>query len=196
MGRGRSTANDMNVRRLVSAALVERGYVRDDRMHLLRVDTERSWVVDTGPLGGKRTDIAPFVGIRVESLEKMTAELLQVPAGESNASVGANVGYVLGLGYKTYIPPTAVAHVISAIDAAQERLKPYFSLAELPEIWKMTGVYDPGWQYRDITIKLLTGRYAVVPHSLEEARKEFCQFDDEVCEQFRGFERNVRKRLV
>lgn len=171
--------------------LVSRGYVRKYRTHLFRIDEERSWVVDTGPLDSKRTDIAPFVGIRHESLESLTSQLMELPSDDSNASVGANVGYVLGIGYKTYIPPTAIAHVISAIDAAQERLGQYLEIDRFPEVWKLTGVYDPGWRYRSIVIKLMTGRPAEIAKDLEDARSEFCAYDDEVCAQFRGFERNV-----
>lgn len=186
----------MNLRREVSAALIDRGYSRDDRMHLLSIDGERSWVVDTGPLDSKRADIAPFVGVRHESLEKLTSELLNVPPHASNASAGANVGYVLGVGYKNYIPPTATSIVMSAIDAAQDRLRPYLSVEDLPAIWKLTGVYDPGRRYRDVVINLMTGRHSDIPKSLEEARTEFCEYEDEVCAQFRVFEENVRKQMA
>jgi hypothetical protein len=185
----------MNLRHAISDALVQRGYSRKERTHLLQVDNECSWVVDTGPLNSKRTDIAPFVGIRVNALEDLTSTLLEVPSDDSNASVGANVGYVLGVGYKTYIPPTAPDRVMADIDDAVMRLQPYANLPKLPEVWKLTGVYDPGWRYRDIAIKLLTGHHGEILRSLAEARKEFCEYEDEVCDQFLAFERNVRSRL-
>jgi len=67
-----------NLRRQVSEALVERGYSRDGRMHLLKLTSELSWVVDTGPLG-KGADISPFVGIRHEALEQLVFRLLDLP---------------------------------------------------------------------------------------------------------------------
>lgn len=125
----------MNLRREVVSSLTDRGYLRKDRTHFLPIDEERSWVVDTGPLDSHRTDIAPFVGIRHESLEKLMSELLDVPHNGVNASVGANVGYVLGVGYKTYKSPTAVANVLNAIDAAQERLRQHLGI----EMFRLSG---------------------------------------------------------
>lgn len=172
-----------------------RGYVQKSRTLSLPIDTDRFWVIDTGPFDSKRTDIAPFVGIRHEALEALTSELLEVPRDGANASIGANVGYILGIGYKTYAAPTAVANVLDVIDKAQEQLRPHLAIEAVPVIWKLTGVYDPGWRYRDIAIKLMTGRDADIPNALNEARAEFCEYDDEVCAQFRSFEKNVRNRM-
>jgi hypothetical protein len=60
----------MNLRKETSRALVDRGYRRDGRIHLLSVDPEFSLWVDTGPLG-PRVDIAPFVGLRHEAVENL-----------------------------------------------------------------------------------------------------------------------------
>jgi len=186
----------MNLRREVSAALKGRGYVRKDRNHLLRIDDDRSWVVDTGPLDSKRTDIVPFAGIRFDSVETLLTDFWEVPPDDASASIGANVGYVLGIGYKTYIPPTRVDNVLADIDAAHQKLSPYMTIETFGGFWKASGVYDPGWRYRDIIWKLLTRRYSEIEPAFVEARKEFCEFDDAVCAQFRRFEQNVRKRMV
>jgi len=184
-----------NLRKEVARALAQRGYVQHERTLRQRVDDERSWIVDTGPLDSRRTDIAPFVGIRHQSLEKLTSELLEVPPDESNATAGANVGYILGVGYKIYSAPTAVADVLKVIDAAVQRLEPHAALKDLPLIWNTTAIYDPGWRYRDIALKLLIGPRQQIESTLTAARAEFCEYEDEVCSQFRNFERNVRTRM-
>jgi hypothetical protein len=184
-----------NLRKEVARTLTQRGYVQHERTLRQRIDEDRSWIVDTGPLDSRRTDIAPFVGIRHQLLEKLTSELLAVPPDESNATAGANVGYILGLGYKIYASPTPVAEVLKVIDAAIQRLEPHAAFVDLPRIWSTTAVYDPGWRYRDIAFKLLVGQRQDIDAALTAARAEFCEYEDEVCSQFREFERNVRMRM-
>jgi len=185
----------MNLRREVSRALLARGYTVGERNHLLRIDENRSWVVDTGPLDSKRNDIAPFAGIRFDSVETLLTDLWELPADDSSASIGANVGYILGMGYKTFIPPTSVEQVLGVIDAALEKLRTYMTIETFGQFWSATGVYDPAWRYRDIISKFMTGRSGEIEAAFEAARKEFCEFDDEMCEQFRLFERNLRTRI-
>jgi hypothetical protein len=181
----------MNLRRQVSKMLVARGFRRDGRAHLQRIDDEFSFAVDTGLLNDK-PDIAPFIGIRHESVERRLAQLMELPEEPWIATVGANVGYVLGQGYRWWAPPSTADEVLAAIDAGLERLRPFLSLEKLPGVWDLAGVKDPAWRYRDIVILLLRGERDAIPARLDAAREEFCKVQDEVCEQFEQFARNVR----
>lgn len=164
-------------------------------MHLKRLTGELSWVVDTGPLD-RGPDIAPFVGIRHDALEALTAELLGVPLDRTIASVGDNVGYFMQGEYRKWAGGQSVDDVLSAIDSAQQRLLPYLSLENLLGVWNITSrTADPGWRYREIAQMLLLRRFADVQERLEMARAQFCKYEDEICEQFRDFERRVQQYM-
>jgi len=163
-------------------------------MHLLRVDGDWSFWVDTGPLG-KRKDISPFVGVRHDGIERLWSELMEFPNDDWVGTVGANVGYVLGTGYKTWEPPSEPKEVLDSIDSAVERLRPMLSLHALPQAWSITGAKSPSWRYRDIVIQLLLGNRQAVPNRLDAARVEMCQQEDEICAQFRAFEQRIQARL-
>lgn len=184
-----------NLRREVSNALVTRGYVRDGRMHLKRLTADLSWVVDTGPLE-RGDDVAPFVGIRHDGLENLVAALLDVPLDRTIASVGDNVGFLLNGEYQSWHRGQKVDDVLGAIALAQERLLPYLSLKNLARVWDVTSrTVDPAWRYREIALLLLLGDSQRVPARLDEARAHFCRYEDEVCDQFRDFERRVQQHL-
>src|SRR5262249_40890448 len=150
-------ASEMNLRKEVSNALVARGFRRDDRVHTLRVDKDFSFLVDTGPLG-KKTDIAPFVGIRHDQVQKLESELIGLNNSDSVATVSANVGYVLGQGYRWWSPPSRSAEVIQAIDAALERFRRMLSLEKLLEAWSIEGTTAPGWRYNQISVLMLLNK--------------------------------------
>ncbi len=180
----------MNLRKEVSNALVSRGFRRNGRMHMLRVDGDFSFWVDTGPLG-QRVDIAPFVGIRHDRVEQLKAELMHLPQDDWVGTVGANVGYALGQQYKWWEAPAQCDEVMNTIELALEGLRPFLSLSKLPEAWAIQGARTPGWRYRDIVVSVLTGDSAGVLSRLESAREAFCQQEGEICEQFRLFARNL-----
>jgi hypothetical protein len=184
----------MNLRREVSNALVARGFRREGRMHLLRVDENFSLWVDTGPLG-ERSDIAPFVGVRHDGVEQQVSELLGLSADDWVGTVGANVGYVLGDEYKSWEPPRELEEVLRTIDSALERLRPLLSLDKLPRAWEIKGAKDPSWRYREIVILLLRGERQSALDRLDAARAEMCQQKDEICEQFQAFAQRVQARL-
>jgi hypothetical protein len=181
----------MSLRKQVSKALVARGFRRDGRRHLKRLDDEFSFAVDTGLLNDK-PDIAPLVGIRSDSVERRLMQYLELPADEWIATVGANVGYVLGQGYRVWMPPSTADEVLASIDQGLERLRPFLSLEKMPEVWDLTGIRDPAWRYREMVMLLLRGVRDAIPARLEAAREDFCKFQDEVCEQFEQFARNIR----
>lgn len=185
-----------NVRREVSNALLKRGYVRDGRMHLKRLTDGLYWVVDTGPLERADNSITPFVGIRHDELEQLLSRLLDVPHDPSRASVGNNVGFLLNGQHQTW-RAGQTDDVLSAIALAQERLLPYLSLKNLTRVWDELSprLADPAWRYREIARLLLLGETAEIPALLEAARADFCRYEDEICEQFRDFERNVQRHL-
>ena len=194
-GREVCTVIKKNLRREVSNALVKLGYGRDGRMHLKRLTGDLSWVVDTGPLE-KGSDIAPFVGIRHDGLEELLADLLGVPADKTIASVGDNVGFLLGGEYRSWANGQKVEDVLSAIALAQERLLPYLSLKNVAGVWDVTSrTADPAWKYRAVVLSLLLGDSQGVRDRLEEARAHFCKYEDEVCEQFKDFERRVQQQV-
>ncbi len=114
--------NKQNLRKEVSDALVVEGFKRSDRVHSLRVDGDFSLWVDTGPIGS-RVDIAPFIGIRHDGIKTLRAELLRSTVISVSGTVGANVGYVLGRGYLSWVPPTSAVEVVSTIQMGLERLR-------------------------------------------------------------------------
>lgn len=182
----------MNLRRQVSRLLVARGFRRVGRAHLQRLDDEFSFAVDTGL---SQYHISPFVGIRSESVERRLAELMELPQDKWIATVGANLGYLLGQGYRSWAPPTTAEEVLAAIEAGLERLRPFLALEKLPGVWDLTGIRDPAWRYREIVILLLSGLRDAIPERLAAAREEFCKRQDEVCEQFEQFAKNVGASL-
>jgi len=184
----------MNLRKDVSKALVARGFhLWEGRSHLIRVDADFSLGVDTGPLG-KRSDIAPYVGIRHDGVQQLRADLMGSSANERTGTVGANVGYVLGEEYRRWEPPSTHEEVLRVIDLALGRLRQYLSLDRLPEAWKIRGTNTPGWRYNEIAALLLKGDHQAVLERLEAARAEYCAYEDGVCEQFRAFEQRVNSR--
>ena len=186
--------DDMNLRREVSRKLVSLGFVRTDRMHLLRLDQEFSFWVDTGPLGS-RPDIAPFAGLRSDSIETLFAEFLGVPALETVGTVGGNVGYVLTgqrEKYRWWDPPADPAEVVSVIQAALERYRPFARLSLMREAWNVIPFpVDPGDKYRLVVLAVVNRDRAAVPALLKEAEEQYCAREDEVCEQFRDFQQRV-----
>lgn len=122
-----SMGSDMNLRSEVSKSLVAHGFKRAGHMHLRRLDSEFSLWVDTGPIG-KRSDIAPFVGLRHDSVETLCGELLGVPDDLVVGTVGANVGYVLSGEYRWWDSPSSASEVVQGILSALERLRPFASL--------------------------------------------------------------------
>lgn len=194
-GREGCTVTKKNLRRDVSNALVKRGYVRDGRMHLKRLAGDFSWVVDTGPLE-RGNDVAPFVGIRHDGLEELLAALLGVPLDRTIASVGDNIGFLLDGEYRSWSNGQKVEDVLSAITLAEERLLPYLRLENLAGVWNLTSrTSDPAWRYREIALLLLRGETRDVSDRLDAARADFCRYEDEVCEQFKDFERRVHQHL-
>jgi hypothetical protein len=178
----------MNLRKEVSARLIERGFRQDGRTHLLRVSGEFSLGVDTGPLGA-RTDIAPLAGIRHAPTESLLGKLLDLPGDEWVLTVAANVGYVLGGRYLAWQPPTPPEEVLERIDAALERLRSFLSLDRLPEAWKLQGTQDPSWKYRNVILAELRNERIEAKKLLEEICRERCQQEDPGCEEFKAFEK-------
>ena len=189
------TVTRKNLRREVSNALMKRGYVRDGRMHLKRLARDVSWVVDTAPLDGGG-DIAPFIGIRHDGLEELVADLLGLPLDATVASVGDNAGFLLNGEYRSWKSGQKVEDVTSAIALAEERLLPYLSLKNIFGVWNLTSRNaDPAWRYREIARLILLGEVDGIDDRLDAARADFCRYEDQVCEQFRDFERRVRQHL-
>ena len=183
-----------NLRSEVSDKLVERGFRRVDRMHLLRVDKDWSFWVDTGPIG-KSADISPFVGIRHDGLEVMRSELMGLPHDESVGSLGANAGYILNEGYRHWKAESKSVEVLGCIDRALDRLKPLMDLKKINEGWKIQGATTPGWQYSEIIVYYLLGQEGLVLEKLRMAQAVFCKRDDGVCEQFKSFEKRLLAKM-
>jgi hypothetical protein len=186
--------NRMTLRRAVSEALLARGFRRHGRMHHLRLQPGVSFWVDTGPVG-KRTDIAPFVGIRFDDIERVVGELMELPFDAWVGTAGANVGYVLGQGFKQWEPPTAPEVVIEAIDAALQRLQSFASIQDLPSLWDLVSRDDPWWRYREMAALLIQGDRELIARRLEEAEDEFCRTEGGMCDQFHAFARQMRARI-
>jgi hypothetical protein len=183
-----------NLRRDVSDALIARGFTRSDRVHTLAAGDAFSLWVDTGPIGSS-VDVAPFIGLRHDGVESLRATLLGTVAMETAGTVGANVGYVLGLGYRSWAPPTSVAEVMGTIEAGLDRLRDFMSLEKLIAAWDLEGAKRPGWHYSRIAAELYRGNRDAVVKDVVSARADLCKYSDEVCEQFTSFARRVAERL-
>lgn len=183
-----------NLRREVSKELVQRGYRRFGRMHLLPVHEAWSFGVDTGPLGA-RADVTPFVGVRYDALERLLAELLSLPADETSGSIGANVGYILDGKYRSWPADAALGEVLAAVDAAFGLMRPIMQLDRLADGWKMKTTQDPLWRYREIVLLLLQQDAHQVKAKLAAAREVICAQEDELAVRFRKFEERVLQRL-
>jgi hypothetical protein len=144
----------------------------------------------------KRSDIAPFVGLRHDGVQELVSELMGFPKDEWVGTVGANVGYVLGEGYRWWEPPSEPYEVLQAIDSALDRLRLFLSLDALPVAFTITGAKSPSWRYNEIAILLFQGNRKAVLERIEDARAAFCQQRDEVCEQFEAFAQRVQERIT
>ena len=185
----------MTLRKQVSDALVQLGYRRRGRTHLLPVNDDFSFCVDTGPIG-PRTDIAPFVGIRSDSVEHARAELMSVEDDEWIGTVGGNVGYVLGGEYRWWNEGASAQAIVEDILAALETLRPYTSLTTIADVFTCGWASgNPGAPYALVVIALLNADPPLVVRQLAHAELVLCARADEVCDQFRAFDARVRERL-
>jgi hypothetical protein len=185
----------MGLRGDVSRRLQELGYRRAGRMHLRPIDADFSSVVDTGPLDGFANDIDPWVGLRSEAVEHLRAALLELPVGDGVGSVGAFAYQILGVNYAPWRDPAALDEVLNHIDRAADALGRFASSERLADAWGPSGFAIPD-PYTLVTIHLLRGDLPGVREWLDQGEREECAYDDEACEQFRTFERNVNARLL
>jgi hypothetical protein len=184
------------LRKQVSDALVLLGYRRHGRAHVRRVDDDFSLCVDTGPIG-LRTDIAPFVGIRSDAVERARAELMSLSDDEWIGTVGANVGYVLGGAYRWWNEGAPPGPIVDDILAGLERFSPYMSLETIADAFAHDwAAGNPGAPYARVVIALLNGDPSRVVQHLADAESVLCARADAVCDQFRAFDARVRARLV
>jgi len=185
----------MTLRRMVSEYLVERGFrhIKAGK-HLRPIEGPLSFVVDTGPLDGYG-DIAPGIGLRHDGVEALRARLIGSPFTRHAATVIANVGIVLGEGYRTWSSPEDLAQAVGAIERALEVTGGYASLDRLPSWWDRPGVRVPN-AYTAATVYLILGDDANVNRWLREGERTQCRLAGPVCEQFRRFERNVLDALA
>lgn len=189
-------ANKMlaDLRRDVSEALIAAGFRRVDRVHTISLPDGFALWVDTGPIGS-RPDVAPFVGIRHQGVEELRAALLNTNVVPSAGTVGANVGYVLGIGYRSWEPPSETHEVLPVINAALEKLRGFATLDGLVNAWDLEGAKRPGWQYSRIAAELLNQNWPAARRDLDIARLELCRHKDEVCDQFNSFAGRVLERF-
>lgn len=161
-------------------------------MHHLALSPGFSFWVDTGPLS-KRSDIAPFVGLRCDALERLVSQLMELQDDQWLGTIGGNVGYVLGKGYLAWQQPPATAEeVLLAIENALERLRPNASLESLESAWDLVGRGDPGHWYRAIALQHLLGHGREREALIVAADREICVSQDAVCDEYRGFIRRLR----
>jgi hypothetical protein len=187
----------MNLRREISKALMARGFERNGRAHRLRLSDGFSFVVDTGPLG-KDSDIAPWVMIRNDEVDRLESELSNLEYDGWGGHIGANVGCLNGNGYQTWENPVDKEEVLRAIDQAMDRLRPYLGLDRMADAWNAFRIPDePIRIFREIPIMLLRGADdAAILRKLDEARPIHCKHGGPVTEQFLRFEARVRRRLA
>jgi hypothetical protein len=184
------------IRARVSDALLSRGFRRKGGDHRQDLDDDFSLCVDLGRIGLEQS-VTPSVGIRSERVDDTMRELMGVPPDPWGHTVGHNVGYLLGENFRTWYAPADTQEVVAAIIRALDVMRPFASLEGLPGAFALP--CKPGVLHRVYalaTVALLTKDPARVRQYLAEGQREFCQQDDEVCEQFRDFEKRILARLA
>ena len=191
----------MALRQQVAAELQRRGY-RGRRGTLgLPLDEDFSYVVVIGSVSQRSDVVAPGVGLCCVPVEGLLVDLGVVPALESplefRTTVGANVGYVLGEGYRSFQPPASVGDVIETIDAGLHVLDAYRSVPGVAVGIDAVGgaASYPGASYARVVACHLAGDAQGMERALERARVEYLRYpDDEIAATFREFERRLSAR--
>jgi hypothetical protein len=189
----------VNLRRDVTNALVSEGFIRGKRVHRKPLDDEWSLIVDTGEIG-RATDIAPYAGLRCASVERLLLDLCQLPPSQDTSTVGANVGYVLGGEYRSWLPlpggpAVTVDEVLTTVHAALDRLAGYRSIDLLPAAWDAIADsrLDPSHAYRRVIVQRLAGDEAGLQRELAAAEDTYCFRDDEICADFKAFRERLQR---
>jgi hypothetical protein len=183
------------LRQAVSDALVAQGYERKDNLLRRRIDSDFSWVVDTGLLDGG-PEISPWVGLRHERVEKLVTELLELPDGGFVGTAGSNIGYIMGGEYRIWREPTAPEVVLARIDESRQVLDEYRTLEKLPGVFEIRGAKGPMYHFTLAAIYLLLGDEQRVREWLAEGERTDCRVEGPVCEQFRRARRNVEAKMA
>ena len=184
-------ATDRNLRHLVSKRLIASGFRRTGRNHLKLLQPGVWSVVDTGPLEN-RSDIAPWVGLRLDEVEEAYTRLLGIPNEGHIATVGSNVGYIVSGEYKHWTGEADAEDVLAEIERAQRVLSSYADIERLSEAWKIRGTEAPGYQRHLALVHHMVGNRAETQRWLREAERVDCRVEDALCDEFRRF----REKLV
>ncbi len=88
-------------------------------------------------------------------------------------------------------PPADPQEVLNKIGEALDQFRPYLRLEKLIDAWGVASIKDPIWPYREIVILIMQEEYEFALKRLEEAREIFCKQEDEICDQFKGFEQRA-----
>jgi hypothetical protein len=152
-----------------------------------------SLVVDTGPLNGFG-DIAPWIGLQYLPAVQLQAALMELPLDRFNATVGDNVGIILGDGYRSWSGLASFDDVVGAVVRAASRMLAFADLEALPSTFEIPGATTPT-AFNAVPIYLLLGVPTEVERWLAKGALDECQHPGPVCDQFRRFEANARSRL-
>jgi hypothetical protein len=120
-----------SLRRRVSDALVARGFRRGHAVYQRSIDEDFQLVVGIGPLDG-RADVSPSIGLRHEGVENLCSRLLNLEPYDFGATVGGNVGQILGAGYWRFPESVSPDEVLAAIDQATPVVLRFARLDRLP----------------------------------------------------------------
>ena len=183
-----------NLRRAVSDALVADGFERDDRLLRLRVDDEWAWIIDTGFLDPDGQDMAPWLGLRHDSVQRVLTECKGRPGSAFVGTAGSNVGYILGGGYRIWAPSASPASVLDGIQSARAVLEKFMTLRTLPGAYEIRGAKSPLWRFRLACIYYLLADEPGLESALAEGARTECRHQDAVCDQFRKFEAAMRAK--
>jgi len=182
--------SEQNLRRLVSERLIAAGYVRTGRNHMKPLVPGVAAIVSTGPLDG-RPDIDPWVGLRNDRVEELDTQLSGMRNDAHIATVGSNVGYILGGEFRHWTGDENVEEVLSEIEKAQGVLASFADLARLSDAWKIRGTEGPGYQRRLAVVNYLLGNQPETERWLREAERVECRVQDELCDEFQRFKANL-----
>ncbi len=196
VGRAAGESTMTTLRKQVSEALRAQGFRRRGGVHLHRIGSDVSLWVDVGAVG-PRTDIAPSVGVRSESVGALMAQLSGLTADEWQSTIAINVGYALGRGYASWQVGAEVDEILSTVLAALDRLRVSAGSTALSQMVAIPEVAAlPHYRHALVAMALIAGDAPQALGHLGEARREFCAEPDSVCDDFRAFEQRVNQHLA
>jgi hypothetical protein len=161
---------------------------------MIRVDGAVNLVVEVGPLNGFG-DVAPFVGLRHDAIEDLKSDLMELPRDALSATVGGNVGIVLGSTYQSWPSSSPLEPVVDAVDRGVAIMETYARPDRLSAALEAFPLRVLEYSIR-VPVYLYLGDRVQAERWLALSEPNECRAPGPMCEQFRRFARNTRAWLA